>query len=134
MTSTEKLKIRETFSDKCILLTGVTGFVGKVLLEKLLATTRIGRIYLLIRDKPKFTLEDRMMREIFGSAIFKPLFQKRPELIKIVKQRVIPIKGDLVLDRLGMDPEVRKEVTNNCQFILNSAASINFDDPIRDAM
>ncbi len=52
------VNVREFFSDKCVLMTGVTGFVGKVLLEKFLSTIpRIGKIYLLIRNKPKFTLE-----------------------------------------------------------------------------
>ena len=47
-------------------MTGVTGFVGKVLLEKFLRDVpRIGKIFLLIRNKPKFTLEERLMKEIF---------------------------------------------------------------------
>ena len=63
-------------------MTGVTGFVGKVLLEKFLREVpRIGKIYLLIRNKPKFTLQQRMMKEIFGAKIFVPLFTERPELI-----------------------------------------------------
>ena len=38
-------------------MTGITGFIGKILLEKLLSSIpRIGRIYLLIRQKPKKTL------------------------------------------------------------------------------
>ena len=105
----DKVKIREFFTDKCILMTGVTGFVGKVLLEKILSISpRIGKIYLLIRDKPKYTLQERMMNEIFGSKIFKPLFQSRPELLQVIKERVIPIKGDLVLEKLGIAPEVRQ--------------------------
>ena len=76
------MSIKEFFNDKCIMMTGVTGFVGKVLLEKYLSTIpRIGKIYLLIRDKPKFTLEDRLTKEIFSSKIFKPLFAARPELL-----------------------------------------------------
>ena len=58
--------MRDFFTDKCVLMTGVTGFVGKVLLEKFLSTIpRVGKIYLLIRNKPKYTLEERMMKEIF---------------------------------------------------------------------
>ena len=99
------VSVREFFSDKCVLMSGVTGFLGKVVLEKYLSTIpRIGKIYLLIRDKPKFTLEERLMKEIFGSKIFKPLFTKRPELLQVVRERIIPIKGDLVLPGLGIDP------------------------------
>jgi fatty acyl-CoA reductase len=77
-----QVNIREFFTDKNILMTGVTGFVGKVLLEKILRTIpRIGKIFLLIRNKPKFTLQERMMKEIFASQLFYPLFKERPELL-----------------------------------------------------
>ena len=116
-------------------MTGVTGFVGKVLLEKFLREVpRIGKIYLLIRNKPKFTLEQRLMNEIFGAKIFVPLFTERPELLKVIKERIIPVSGDLVLGGLGIQPAMRKVLTSEVQVILNSAASINFDDPIREAL
>ena len=71
--------MREFFSDKNILLTGCTGFVGKVLLEKILREVpRIGKIYLLIRSKPKITLRQRMMKEIFSSKLFKVLYEQKP--------------------------------------------------------
>jgi len=46
------LKIKEFYEGKHILLTGCTGFIGKVMLEKLLRSIpKIGRIYLLVREK-----------------------------------------------------------------------------------
>ena len=74
------------------------------------------------------------MKEIFSSKIFKPLFARRPELLQIIKERVVPVRGDLVLEGLGIDPKVRATLCNEVQVILNTAASINFDDPIRDAL
>ena len=57
MTSTYTVKVREFFNDKNVLMTGVTGFVGKVLLEKYLREVpRIGKVYLMIRSKKKVTL------------------------------------------------------------------------------
>ena len=42
----------EVYDGKSLLLTGTTGFLGKVLLEKLLFTQpNLTRIYLLIRGK-----------------------------------------------------------------------------------
>ena len=40
----------------------------------------------------------------------------------------------MVLDGLGMDQQQRKMITDDVQIIINSAASINFDDPIREAL
>ena len=134
MTS-QQLKVREFFSDKCILITGVTGFVGKVLLEKLLSTIpRIGKLYIMIRAKKGVELNDRLHGEIFGSPLFEPLFKDKPELRKVVKERVVAIQGDLVIEKLGIDPVVREQVIAETQIILNSAASVSFHDPIKEAL
>ena len=39
------------FNDKSVFITGATGFMGKVLVEKLLRCTNVRKIYLLIRPK-----------------------------------------------------------------------------------
>lgn len=92
-------------------MTGVTGFIGKVLLEKFLRTIpRTGKIFLLIRNKPKFTLQQRMWKEIFQAEIFVPLFKEKPHLLKIVKEKVVPVNGDLVIEGLGIDPAVRRQL------------------------
>ena len=41
--------MQQTYENKSILLTGATGFIGKVILEKLLRTTEPFAIYLLVR-------------------------------------------------------------------------------------
>lgn len=46
----------------------------------------------------------------------------------------MPVAGDLVIEGLGLQPEARQQLVEECDIILNSAASINFNDPIRDAM
>ena len=75
------IKVRDFYNDKCMLITGVTGFVGKVLLEKLLATIpRIGKLYIMIRAKKNMSLNERLHKEIFGSPLFEPLFKERPQL------------------------------------------------------
>ena len=55
MTSSENpptLTIKEFYSGKNILLTGVTGFLGKVLLEKVLRSfPDIGTVYIMVRAK-----------------------------------------------------------------------------------
>ena len=44
--------VSEWYTDKNIFITGATGFIGKVLLEKLLRSCpNIGKLYLLIRPK-----------------------------------------------------------------------------------
>ncbi len=46
------MPVIEAYKDKNVLVTGSTGFLGKVLLEKLLyALPMINRVYVLIRAK-----------------------------------------------------------------------------------
>lgn len=47
------------YSGKTILLTGVTGFVGKVVLEKLLRVCDVKTVYLVIRSKSKQSFNER---------------------------------------------------------------------------
>jgi len=54
---TDTLNVRDYYKDKTILLTGSSGYIGKIILEKLLtACTDIKRIYVLIRKKEGVTL------------------------------------------------------------------------------
>lgn len=51
-TEVVKPSIPEWFAGKCILITGATGFMGKVLVEKLLRDCPdVAQLYLLIRKK-----------------------------------------------------------------------------------
>lgn len=53
--------ISEFFSGQNVLVTGVTGFMGKVLVEKLLhSCPDIGDIYLLMREKRGKTPSERI--------------------------------------------------------------------------
>ena len=49
------MSIQEFYNAKKILITGVTGFVGKVLLEKILwSLPSVDKIYILIRNKVNY--------------------------------------------------------------------------------
>ena len=49
---TSYLSIPEYYTDKNIFITGATGFIGKVLIEKLLRSCpNVGNVYILVRPK-----------------------------------------------------------------------------------
>lgn len=55
--------IPEFYAGKNIFITGGTGFLGTVLIEALLSSTpKIGKIYLLIRDKYGSDTRERIRR------------------------------------------------------------------------
>ena len=47
----EEGKVSKFYENKTVFITGATGFMGKVLVEKLLRSTKVRKIYLLIRPK-----------------------------------------------------------------------------------
>lgn len=72
-----RMQIKEYYAGKTILLSGTTGFIGKVVLEKLLRSLpTIKRIYIMVRAKKSMTVEDRMMQTIFTSEIFSRVWKE----------------------------------------------------------
>ena len=47
---------------------------------------------------------------------------------------MIPVEGDLIIDKLGLSTADRAMVTSECDLVINCAASVNFDDPLLDAL
>lgn len=65
----ENSEIIKFYSGKNILITGVTGFMGKVLLEKILRLCDdVGTIYLMIRTK-KGSNKDERLKQLFESQV-----------------------------------------------------------------
>jgi fatty acyl-CoA reductase len=46
-----QLQISQFYENQSVFITGGTGFIGKVLIEKLLRSTKVATIYVLIRAK-----------------------------------------------------------------------------------
>jgi thioester reductase-like protein len=129
------MNIREFYKGKTVLLTGMTGFVGKVILEKFIRELDVKRIYVMIRPKKTMTIKERLDKEVFTSEIFSfTLKSKSREFFEEKRKRIIPVAGDLVVDKLGLSPEDRAELIRELDIIINCAASVNFDDPLLDAI
>ena len=128
------MQIKEFYNDNTIFITGTTGFVGKVVLEKILRSLgNFKKIFVMVRQKKGMTDLQRL-EEIFQSEIFETYFRLRPEMKCDWKQKVFPIAGDLTLSGLGLSQESRHTLINEVQIMINCAASVNFDDPILEAL
>ena len=60
--------ILECFQNAHVLVTGGTGFMGQVLMEKLLRTCQIEKLYAIIRPKKGLTEMERV-EKIFGGPV-----------------------------------------------------------------
>jgi alcohol-forming fatty acyl-CoA reductase len=70
LTAANCQNIIEFYKDATVLITGGTGFLGKVLVEKLLRCFNVKCIYLLIRNKNNMSAEMRK-EEYFKETVSK---------------------------------------------------------------
>jgi|Transcript_15899 thioester reductase-like protein len=88
----------------------------------------------MVRGKKNKTVRERFEKEILSAEIFTPLFAKDPNLLETLRRKVVPVAGDLVIDKLGLSQADRAMVTAETDVVINCAASVNFDDPLLDAL
>ncbi|KAK9690236.1 hypothetical protein RND81_09G114600 [Saponaria officinalis] len=111
-------------------VTGATGFLAKVLIEKLLRTQPdTGKIYVLIRAKSKDAALKRLRNEIINTEVFKCFQQihgKSYEAFMISK--LILVVGNICDSNLGMDESCMSIIAKDVDVIVNSAANTNFHE------
>ncbi|GIY56141.1 charged multivesicular body protein 1a [Caerostris darwini] len=126
----ELTPIQKFFFGRSVFITGATGFVGKVLVEKLLrCCPGIGMLYLLMRPKRKRTAEERLDK-LFQAELFSKVREVHPHF----RRKVRLIDGDLLKDRLGISDEHFEEIKTNVSIVFHSAARVQFNDPIKVAV
>ena len=65
------MSVVESYRGKRVLITGTTGFLGKVLLEKFLFSLDcVDRIFVLIRAKEGSKISERFRKEVINSQCF----------------------------------------------------------------
>ncbi|CAG9863488.1 unnamed protein product [Phyllotreta striolata] len=120
----------EYFEGKNVFMTGGSGFVGKVLIEKLLRSCpRIGTVYVLLRPKKGKSMESRL-----ETIKAMPLFDKLREENPASFDKIVPIAGDIEELNLGISEADRRLLIENVHIIYHTAASVRFDDFLKKAI
>uniref|UniRef100_A0A2K6RYA1 Fatty acyl-CoA reductase n=1 Tax=Saimiri boliviensis boliviensis TaxID=39432 RepID=A0A2K6RYA1_SAIBB len=118
------------YGGKSILITGATGFMGKVLMEKLFRTSPdLKVIYILVRPKAGQTLQQRVF-QILNSK----LFEKVKEVCPNVHEKIRAIYADLNQNDFGISKEDMQELLSCTNIIFHCAATVRFDDTLRHAV
>ncbi len=125
-------RTRQLLAGKHILLTGTTGFVGKLVLEKLLRQTpEVGGVYLLIRGDARA----RFQAEIAASSVFESLKRSEPERFgALCSSRVHCIAGEITEPRFGLSRREFRALAERIDAIVNCAASVNFREELDRAL
>lgn len=125
------------FEGKNILITGCSGFLGKVVLEKLLrAIPGWNQVYLLLRGNKSYPSPfQRFQREILTSTIFDRLRNERPGHLKNrIENSIHILEGDITRPLLGLSETDFADLANRVDLIINSAASVDFREPLDSAL
>ena len=125
------------YGNKSVLITGATGFVGKVILEKLLRSVpTIDKIYLLIRGNALYpSAYKRFLNEVATSSIFDGLKAEGPEAFEeLCREKLRFVSGELTADQFGLNPLDFADLANKIDVVINSAASVNFREPLDAAL
>ncbi len=112
-----------------VLLTGATGFLGKVVLEKLLRRREelgIARIHVVVRPKRDQSAEERFHTKLLASPCFS-------DLPCGWQRAVSAVAAELRHPNCGMEREVREDLAPRVTHIIHCAASVDFDLPLEEA-
>ncbi|XP_072047460.1 fatty acyl-CoA reductase 1-like [Amphiura filiformis] len=118
--------IPEVYAGKSVLITGATGFIGKVLVEKLLrCCPDVKSLYLLVRPKAGQAPSARV-EELVKCRLFEKLKSEQPNF----EDKIIPVSSDMLEPKLGLNEENAKILQQNVNIVFHVAATIKFDEKL----
>ncbi|KAG5336095.1 FACR1 reductase, partial [Acromyrmex heyeri] len=118
------------YAGQSILLTGPTGFLGKVFIEKILRSCPdVHEIFLLMRSKTGSNINERL-EKILNLPLFEKLRKERPSNF----EKLIPISGDVSEKGLGLSATDRQMLVERVTIIIHAAASVRFNNSLKYAM
>ncbi|KAJ4885758.1 Fatty acyl-CoA reductase 2 [Raphanus sativus] len=115
----EGLGIVSYLQGKTFLITGSTGFLAKVLIEKVLRMAPdVGKIYLLIKAKNKEAAIQRLKNERTHGASY----------MSFMLDKLVPVTGNICDSNIGLQADSAEEIAKEVDVIINSAANTTFNE------
>ncbi|KAL4660310.1 fatty acyl-CoA reductase 1-like, partial [Arapaima gigas] len=122
--------IADYYAGKNVLITGATGFMGKVLVEKLLhSCPDVRALYILVRPKANQSMQERV-KDMVKCKLFDNLRETSPDF----HQKLIPISSELMQPGLGLSLKDEDKLSACIHVIFHCAATIRFDEPLNLAL
>ncbi|XP_062512812.1 putative fatty acyl-CoA reductase CG5065 [Corticium candelabrum] len=126
-TDTTTSSISSFYDEQSVFVTGATGFVGKVLIEKLLrCSAKLKAMYVLVRPQRGKTAKQRTA-DMLTDRVFDHLRTEQPTFTN----KIIVCEGDIMKPNLGLSEEDTATITDNVSVVFHSAATVKFDEPLK---
>ncbi|KAJ9586757.1 hypothetical protein L9F63_019656, partial [Diploptera punctata] len=122
-------EIVETLKGSHVFVTGAAGLLGHVLVEKLLRTCEVDKLYLLMKSENDKT-EQEQLEHYFVGKLFERLMREQP----MCMGKVELISGDCEQHGLGLSEQDRALLINNAHYLFHLNSLGQFDDEIWTAV
>ena len=122
--------IRDFLRNRTLVLTGSTGFLAKVFLEKLLwEQPDVRKVFLVITPRAGKTADARLREQVIDTPLFDRLRERHGDGFQaFLDARLVPVAGDLGVDGLGLSPADETSIVEEAEVIVNSAATTTFNE------
>ncbi|KAJ8568464.1 hypothetical protein K7X08_027997 [Anisodus acutangulus] len=127
----ELTSVLKFLENRTILVTGATGFLAKIFVEKILRVQpNVKKLYLLLRAADEKSAMQRFNTEVVAKDLFKVLREKSgANFTTFVSQRTTIVPGDISCENLGVnDSNLLEEMWREVDIVVNLAATTNFDE------
>ncbi|XP_033335416.2 fatty acyl-CoA reductase wat isoform X2 [Megalopta genalis] len=125
----DRSEIAEFYDRTNVLVTGGMGFVGKLLVEKLLRSCPgIAKLYMIVRPKKGKSAEERF-KENFDEPVYDRLKLERPDFM----DKIVMIESDIAEEDFNVAEEVN-DMLKNTNVVFHVAATVRFDEKLRLAV
>jgi hypothetical protein len=121
-------RLNESLHGSVIFLTGVTGFVGKVTLSRLLRVAPdVERIYVLVRERRGVSATQRFEARVLQS-------EALVDVRDLAVRKCVVVAGDAslagVVDAAGNDAATRRALLDSVDVIVNCVGSLNYAEDL----
>ncbi|XP_072944251.1 fatty acyl-CoA reductase 1-like [Epargyreus clarus] len=123
-------EVNEWYRGRKVLVTGASGLMGKVLIEKLLySVPDVECVYAVIRTKRGKTPESRI-EDMWKLPLFARIRTEKPHVMK----KLIPVPGDIIYDKLGIEKDQLEEICKEVSVVFHFAASLRLEAPLLEGL
>ncbi|CAL8242103.1 unnamed protein product [Merluccius merluccius] len=122
--------VADYYAGKSVLITGGTGFMGKVLVEKLLRSCpSVKVLYLLVRPKAGQSMQQRVS-DMMKCKLFERVREEDPDF----HQKIVGVSSELTQPGLALSSQDVEMLSACINIVFHCAATIRFDAPLKQAL